>query len=63
MRSGGHSFPGYSISDDALVVDLSLMKQIEVDPVNRVARVQAGVRLGELDQATQPFGLAVPAAS
>ena len=61
VRSGGHSFPGYSVSDDALVLDLSLLKQIEVDPVNRVARVQAGVRLGELDQATQPFGLAVPA--
>ena len=61
VRSGGHSFPGHSVSDDALVVDLSLMKQIQVDPENRVARVQAGVRLGELDAATQPFGLAVPA--
>ncbi|HEY9379564.1 MAG TPA: FAD-dependent oxidoreductase, partial [Jiangellaceae bacterium] len=54
VRSGGHSFPGHSVSDDALVVDLSLMKQIQVDPENRVARVQAGVRLGELDAATQP---------
>ena len=61
VRSGGHSFPGHSISDDGLVVDLSLMKRIQVDPENRVVRVQAGVRLGELDQATQPFGLAVPA--
>jgi FAD binding domain/Berberine and berberine like len=61
VRSGGHSFPGHSISDDGLVVDLSLMKVIEVDPETRVARVQAGVRLGELDAATQPFGLAVPA--
>ena len=61
VRSGGHSFPGHSVSDDGLVVDLSLMKRIQVDPENRVVRVQAGVRLGELDQATQPFGLAVPA--
>jgi FAD/FMN-containing dehydrogenase len=61
VRSGGHSFPGHSIRDDAIVVDLSLMKQIQVDPANRIARVEAGVRLGELDQATQEFGLAVPA--
>ena len=61
VRSGGHSFPGHSVSDDGLVVDLSLMKRIQVDPEDRVVRVQAGVRLGELDQATQPFGLAVPA--
>ena len=61
VRSGGHSFPGHSVSDDGLVVDLSLMKRIQLDPENRVVRVQAGVRLGELDQTTQPFGLAVPA--
>ena len=61
VRSGGHSFPGYSVDDDVVVVDLSLMKQMQVDPASRTARVQAGVRLGELDQATQPFGLAVPA--
>jgi FAD/FMN-containing dehydrogenase len=60
VRSGGHSFPGLSVADDALVVDLSLMKGVRVDPDTRVARVQAGVLLGELDQATQAFGLAVP---
>src|SRR5947199_7368860 len=59
VRSGGHSFPGLSVCDDGLVVDLSLMKGIRVDPAARVARVQAGVLLGELDQATQPHGLAV----
>jgi FAD/FMN-containing dehydrogenase len=61
VRSGGHSFPGYSVDDDVVIVDLSLMKQMQVDPASRTARVQAGIRLGELDQATQPFGLAVPA--
>ena len=61
VRSGGHSFPGHSVEDDAVVVDLSLMKRIHVDPERRVVRVQAGVRLGELDAATQPVGLAVPA--
>jgi FAD/FMN-containing dehydrogenase len=61
VRSGGHSFPGFSVADDALVIDLSLMKGVRVDPEKRTARVQAGVLLGELDRETQAFGLAVPA--
>ena len=60
VRGGGHSFPGLSVADGALVVDLSLMKGVRVDPETRVARVQAGVLLGELDRETQAFGLAVP---
>jgi FAD/FMN-containing dehydrogenase len=60
VRSGGHSFPGWSVADDALVIDLSGMKGVRVDPDARVARVQAGVLLGELDRETQAFGLAVP---
>jgi FAD/FMN-containing dehydrogenase len=60
VRSGGHSFPGLSVADDALVIDLSLMKGVRVDPEQRTARVQAGVLLGELDRETQAFGLAVP---
>ena len=60
VRSGGHSFPGVSVADDALVIDLSLMKGVRVDPEKRTARVQAGVLLGELDRETQAFGLAVP---
>ena len=60
VRSGGHSFPGLSVADGVLVIDLSLMKGVRVDPDARVARVQAGVLLGELDRETQAFGLAVP---
>jgi FAD/FMN-containing dehydrogenase len=61
VRSGGHSFPGLSVADDACVIDLGLMKGVRVDPEARVARVQAGVLLGELDRETQAFGLAAPA--
>ncbi len=60
VRSGGHSFPGFSVADDAVVIDLSLMKGIRVDPEARTARVQAGALLGDLDRETQAFGLAVP---
>ena len=61
VRGGGHSFPGLSVCDDGLVIDLSLMRGIRVDPERRTARAQAGVLLGELDRETQAFGLAVPA--
>jgi FAD/FMN-containing dehydrogenase len=60
VRGGGHSFPGFSVADDAILIDLSPMKGIQVDPEKRLARVEAGALLGELDQATQAFGLAVP---
>jgi FAD/FMN-containing dehydrogenase len=58
VRSGGHSFPGLSVADDAILIDLGLMKGIRVDPEARTARVQAGVLWGELDHETQAFGLA-----
>jgi len=60
VRSGGHSFPGLSVADDAFLIDLGLMKGVRVDPEARTARVQAGVLLGELDRETQAFGMAVP---
>jgi hypothetical protein len=58
VRGGGHSFPGHSVCDDGIVIDLSAMKGIRVDPEARTARVQAGVLWGELDRETQAFGLA-----
>ncbi len=61
VRGGGHSFPGLSVCDRGIVIDLSPMKGIRVDPEARTARAQAGVLLGELDVETQAFGLAVPA--
>jgi hypothetical protein len=61
VRSGGHSFPGLSVCEGGIVVDLRRMSDVHVDPDARTARVQAGTLLGELDHATQEHGLAVPA--
>jgi FAD/FMN-containing dehydrogenase len=60
IRGGGHSFPGQSVCDGGVVIDLGPMKGIRVDPEARTARAQAGVLLGELDRETQAFGLAAP---
>ncbi len=60
IRSGGHNGPGLGTVDDGLVIDLSPMNGIRVDPVARTARVEAGAKLGDLHHATQPFGLATP---
>jgi FAD/FMN-containing dehydrogenase len=61
VRGGGHSFPGLSVCDGGLVIDLGPMKAVRVDPDGATARVQPGVLLGELDRETQAFGLVVPA--
>src|SRR5919109_312815 len=58
VRGGGHSFPGLSVCDGGVLIDLGPMKGIRVDPEARTARVQAGVLWGELDRETQTFGLA-----
>jgi FAD/FMN-containing dehydrogenase len=60
VRGGGHGVAGNALRDDAVVIDLSLLKEIEVDAEARTARAGAGVRLGELDHATQEHGLAAP---
>ena len=58
VRGGGHSFPGHSVCDGGLVIDLSPMKGMRVDPAARTARAQPGVKWIEFDHETQAFGLA-----
>ncbi|HEY1273359.1 MAG TPA: FAD-binding oxidoreductase [Thermoleophilaceae bacterium] len=58
VRGGGHGVAGHAVCDDGLVVDLSPMKSIAVDPQARTARAEAGVLWGELDGAAQAHGLA-----
>jgi FAD/FMN-containing dehydrogenase len=48
VRGGGHSYPGLSVCDGGIVIDLSLMKGIRVDPEAHMVMAQAGVLLGEL---------------
>lgn len=61
IRGGGHNGPGLGSCDDGLVIDLSRMKGIRVDPARRTVRVEAGCTQGDVDHATHSFGLAVPA--
>lgn len=58
VRGGGHNVAGTAVCDDGLVIDLSAMKGIRVDPIGRRAWAQPGVLWGELDHETQAFGLA-----
>jgi FAD/FMN-containing dehydrogenase len=60
IKGGGHNAAGLGMCDDGFVIDLSLLKEISVDPSAKTALVQAGCTLGELDRATHEFGLAMP---
>ena len=59
VRAGGHSAAGFSVADDAVVIDVRGLKAVTVDRFARRARVGAGLTWAELDAATQQFGLAV----
>jgi FAD/FMN-containing dehydrogenase len=59
VRGGGHSVSGHAVCDGGVVVDVSPMKGVWVDPEARTAHAQAGLTWGELDRETQAFGLAV----
>jgi FAD/FMN-containing dehydrogenase len=61
IRGGGHNGPGLGSCDDGLVIDLSPMRGVRVDPANRTVRVGPGCTQGDVDHATHAFGLAVPA--
>lgn len=61
IRCGGHNGPGLGSVNDGLVIDMSEMKGVRVDPNARTARVGAGSTQGDVDHATHAFGLAVPA--
>jgi FAD binding domain-containing protein/berberine-like enzyme len=60
IRGGGHNGAGLGSVDDGLVIDLSGMRGVIVDPASKVARVLGGSLLGDVDHATHPFGLALP---
>jgi FAD/FMN-containing dehydrogenase len=61
VKGGGHNIAGRAVEDDVLMIDLSRMDAVRVDPDAKTARVEPGVVLHELDHETQAFGLATPA--
>jgi FAD/FMN-containing dehydrogenase len=61
VRAGGHNIAGHAVPHGGLMIDLTGLGRVTVDPVRRRARVQGGAMLGALDRATQPFGLATTA--
>ncbi len=60
IRGGGHNVAGRALCDDGIVIDLSGMKAVFVDPAKATARVQGGATLGDVDRETHAFGRAVP---
>src|SRR5258705_5897049 len=60
VRGGGHNVAGNAVCEGGLMIDLSLMRGIHVDPRARIAHVQGGATWADLDRETQVFGLATP---
>jgi FAD/FMN-containing dehydrogenase len=60
VRGGGHNVAGRAVCDDGIVIDLSMMKGVFVEPQPRTVRVQAGATLGDVDRETHMHGLAIP---
>jgi len=60
VRSGGHNIAGNAVCDGGLMIDLSLMKSVHVDPAARTARVEPGATLADFDKEAQAFGLMTP---
>src|SRR6266496_3202719 len=60
VKGGGHNVAGNAVNDGGLVIDLSLMNGVRVDPSTQTVRAQGGATWGDLDRETQLFGLAVP---
>ena len=58
VRGGGHNVAGTAVCDDGIVIDLSAMRAVSVDPVERMAHVQGGALWGDVDHETQAHGLA-----
>lgn len=63
VRSGGHSFAGHGVCDDGIVIDLSTLKRVQIDPVHERILIEPGIVASELDCLTQSFGMAVPLGS
>ncbi len=61
VKGGGHNSAGNAVCDDGLMIDLSLMRRVTVDPRTKTARVDGGALLGDMDSETQLYGLAVSA--
>jgi len=60
VRGGGHSIAGHSSCEDGMVIDLTRMRSVDVDPVGRIVRIQGGATWADVDRETQLFGLVVP---
>jgi FAD/FMN-containing dehydrogenase len=60
VRGGGHNIAGNAVCEGGLMIDLTPMKSVRIDPDRRTARVEPGVTLGEFDREAQAFGLATP---